>query len=377
MGVKFLLLASLISVLIISGCSQTGSIINRSTNPVASQEPDTGRVVTSEKAIIDRPNHTETGTFPLSAENQNKPNTSSDACETITCPGSVTTCDDGFKSRCKNSCKAGICSFCVPDCSGHGACDNMTCEDSEVTCPDGYVAKCKNTCKKGKCSECVPDCTGHESNQDECEISCGLCKEKNDDACTCDLIIPCDGNNICEDGEYSGSSDCPDCDDGNRCTEDLFNFSSNSNSTDSCFHNTIIPCCGNGICDNQTINPENHTTCPGDCEYSEPKKEPENETNLNISITNIEPFEEWVEIFNLGNQTVGLTNWTLSDAANHIYSFQEFTIKSRQIVTIHTGHGTDNSTDLFWNRGSHIWNNNGDNAILRNAEGDIVSAYDY
>ena len=35
----------------------------------------------------------------------------------------------------------------------------------------------------------------------------------------------CDGNLICEEGEYPGSSDCPDCDDGDKCTWDGYNFS--------------------------------------------------------------------------------------------------------------------------------------------------------
>jgi len=44
---------------------------------------------------------------------------------------------------------------------------------------------------------------------------------------------------------------------------------------------------------------------------------------------------------------------------------------------LHTEHGSDNSTDVFWNYGGHIWNNDGDTAILKNSLGEIISEYNY
>jgi hypothetical protein len=37
--------------------------------------------------------------------------------------------------------------------------------------------------------------------------------------------------------------------------------------------------------------------------------------------------------------------------------------------------GNDTSEDLFWNRSSSIWNNDGDVATLRDASGNLISSY--
>ena len=86
---------------------------------------------------------------------------------------------------------------------------------------------------------------------------------------------------------------------------------------------------------------------------------------------------EWVNIGNSGNAPADMTNWALSDAAGHVYTFPAFVLGAYSYVTVHTGHGTDNSTDLFWNLGSHVWNNDGDSAALKNSLGETVSTYSY
>ena len=75
---------------------------------------------------------------------------------------------------------------------------------------------------------------------------------------------------------------------------------------------------------------------------------------------------EWIEITALGNN-YDMSNYTLKDSANHTYTFSEFILDSENKVRVHTGIGNDTDTDLFWNRASAIWNNDGDTAILSNS----------
>jgi micrococcal nuclease len=85
--------------------------------------------------------------------------------------------------------------------------------------------------------------------------------------------------------------------------------------------------------------------------------------------------EEWVEISNLGTSDVSLAGWTLEDAQNHTYKFPDFSMTAGAKAKIRTGMGNDTSEDLFWNRGSSIWNNGGDVATLKDASGKMVSRY--
>ena len=84
---------------------------------------------------------------------------------------------------------------------------------------------------------------------------------------------------------------------------------------------------------------------------------------------------EWVEVSNNGTADANLTGWTLEDAQNHTYTFPDFSLNAGAKVTIRTGMGNDNSTDLFWNRNTSIWNNNGDLATLMDASGNVVARY--
>jgi|GEM_PF-2911987 len=365
-------LLMLIIIIFISGCAQTGSIINTSSekqaNPTSQALPENTLLLEEmpNKTVVTEPEPETSADEMQEKEEETYP------CEDLACPNSVTSCEDGFKARCNNTCEGGFCSVCIPDCSGHDTCAGITCEDSVETCLDGYEASCSNECLGGACEECVPDCTGHESAEEECKLSCGKCEYENIEDCSCDIIIPCDGNGICESGEYPESVDCPDCNDGNGCTEDLFDFTLRE-----CYQEVIVPCCGNGECENTTDPHENHTNCPADCEApnEQPQEPPEQDTD--ISITFIEPYQELVEISNLGSAHVNMTGWKLSDIANHAYQFPVFVLDASSSVFVHTEHGTDNSTDLFWNRGSPVWNNDGDNATLKNSLGEVESTYAY
>lgn len=75
---------------------------------------------------------------------------------------------------------------------------------------------------------------------------------------------------------------------------------------------------------------------------------------------------EWVRLRNNTSKTVQLKGWTVRDKAGHVYTFSSFTIKSHVTVYLHTGKGTNTTTNRYWGSGNYIWNNGGDTAYLKN-----------
>lgn len=86
---------------------------------------------------------------------------------------------------------------------------------------------------------------------------------------------------------------------------------------------------------------------------------------------------ETVFITNQGDTPVDMTGWTLSDIAEHLYTFPEFVLQPGATVAVHICDGEDSDEILFWGRCSAIWNNDGDTAYLRDATGFEISSYSY
>lgn len=85
---------------------------------------------------------------------------------------------------------------------------------------------------------------------------------------------------------------------------------------------------------------------------------------------------EWVEISNSRYSDVDLAGWTLNDDGNHAYNFPSgFKIKSGNSVKIHTGSGADTESDLYWNSGRPVWNNDGDTATLKDKGGKVIDSF--
>lgn len=88
--------------------------------------------------------------------------------------------------------------------------------------------------------------------------------------------------------------------------------------------------------------------------------------------------DEWVEIANEGTDAVEIGGWTLADEANHTYTVPEsFTLEANASVQVHTGSGQDDAEHLYWGRSQAVWNNDGDTATLRDAEGALVDEESY
>jgi cardiolipin synthase len=86
---------------------------------------------------------------------------------------------------------------------------------------------------------------------------------------------------------------------------------------------------------------------------------------------------EYVQIENFGAPAADMTDWTLRDDANHVYTFPTFTLNAGASVRVWTKAGTDTATDLYWGSGSAVWTNTGDCAYLRDSGGTPIDTSCY
>jgi micrococcal nuclease len=88
--------------------------------------------------------------------------------------------------------------------------------------------------------------------------------------------------------------------------------------------------------------------------------------------------DEYVIFENTGDEAVEMTGWTVSDEADHVYSFPSgFTLEPGDSVTLYTGSGTDTDDELYWGENGAVWNNGGDTVTLKDENGDTVDTYTY
>jgi large subunit ribosomal protein L20 len=87
---------------------------------------------------------------------------------------------------------------------------------------------------------------------------------------------------------------------------------------------------------------------------------------------------EYVRLTNGGDSALELTGWTLrDDEAKHTYTFPAFTLAPGAEVKIWTKEGKDTKANLYWGSKSAIWNNEGDTAVLSDADGKQVASLSY
>ena len=79
---------------------------------------------------------------------------------------------------------------------------------------------------------------------------------------------------------------------------------------------------------------------------------------------------EWIELYNPTNASVNSTGWSLGDQDGEIdIIFPELVVGPKQFVIVFTGSATDtvienNASIFFMEKGSSIWSNAGDDALL-------------
>jgi hypothetical protein len=86
---------------------------------------------------------------------------------------------------------------------------------------------------------------------------------------------------------------------------------------------------------------------------------------------------EWIRLKNTGSAARSLKGWRVRDAAGHVYVFGTYSLAGGLTVTIHTGNGSNTARHRYWRSGSYIWNNDGDTARLRRANGTLVDTCSY
>jgi competence protein ComEC len=88
--------------------------------------------------------------------------------------------------------------------------------------------------------------------------------------------------------------------------------------------------------------------------------------------------DEYIVFENTGGSSLEIGGWTVTDAAGHTYTVPAgVTIDPDATITLHTGHGTDTRTDLYWGSDQPIWNNDGDTIVVRDADGTVVLQEEY
>lgn len=97
-----------------------------------------------------------------------------------------------------------------------------------------------------------------------------------------------------------------------------------------------------------------------DSQYDSPGKDDRSPASLDA---------EWISLINTGKTPVHLKGWSVGEAQGRVYTFGAVVVPVKGKITLHTGRGTDTSTDLYWNSGNHVWNNTGDQATLRDPAG--------
>ena len=90
------------------------------------------------------------------------------------------------------------------------------------------------------------------------------------------------------------------------------------------------------------------------------------------------PNGEFVVLVNQG-EAADLSGWVLRDeSSSHRYAFPDgVVLPTGGSVVIRSGCGADDDENLYWCEGGSVWNNDGDTAILIDADGTYVSRFRY
>lgn len=82
---------------------------------------------------------------------------------------------------------------------------------------------------------------------------------------------------------------------------------------------------------------------------------------------------EQVVLTNLSGQ-VNMAGWTMTDGEGNKFTFPNLTLLSNGEVIVHTGSGTNTSTELYWGQPAARWTK-GKVAYLRDPDGKLIATY--
>jgi hypothetical protein len=83
---------------------------------------------------------------------------------------------------------------------------------------------------------------------------------------------------------------------------------------------------------------------------------------------------ESATIRNAGEIPLNLSGWQMKDSDKNLFIFPNLTLNSGGAVRVHTGPGTDNVIDLYWNSAIPIWES-GEEVQLLDPGGNLQDTY--
>ena len=87
--------------------------------------------------------------------------------------------------------------------------------------------------------------------------------------------------------------------------------------------------------------------------------------------------DEYVILQNIGDAQMDMTDWTIKDEGSNIFTFPEFILPTNEVVTLHTGSGSNTENEIFWSKKGAVWNNKADAVYLRDEEEKLVLYSEY
>ena len=98
---------------------------------------------------------------------------------------------------------------------------------------------------------------------------------------------------------------------------------------------------------------------------------------IKIHIKEINAIDEYVIISNEGWMATDMTRWILFDNVGNTFRFPHYILKAGASVKIWTKRGSDNPTNLFWNRRNFVWDDKGDTAYLKDDKDVLMHKFSY
>jgi len=89
------------------------------------------------------------------------------------------------------------------------------------------------------------------------------------------------------------------------------------------------------------------------------------------------PNAEQVYIKNVSGSRKNLKNVVLSDVSGHSYKMPSYALSAGKTVIVHAGSGTNGSGHLYARWNTAVWNNDGDTARLKSANGKLIDRCTY
>lgn len=86
---------------------------------------------------------------------------------------------------------------------------------------------------------------------------------------------------------------------------------------------------------------------------------------------------EYITFRNKCFHSIDVSGWIISDNTSKIFIFPEMKVGAKEKLTVHSGSGENNQTNIYWNNNYAIWNNDGDVVEVWDSKGKKMIEYQY